>query len=154
VDITDICVECKNYFLKNGIADIHKGTYTISGGGITPLDFIKQGQYFRISGSALNDRVICNTPYDLALLTDETFDGAVWAMWVPPAFITLAADIAVWKTANESADSANLSPFTSESFGGYSYSKGGGSSSTGGAATVWQDVFRPRLNMYRRINVI
>lgn len=155
MDITDICVECKNFFLKNGTDDIYPGTYTISGGMISQLpDNIINGQYIRIVGSKLNDRVIKYDIAGMSELTDETFNGSIWDMSVPVNFVKLCEDIGDWISKNESADSAAMSPFSSESFGGYSYSKGSGSSSTGGAATVWQDVFRPRLNSYRRINVL
>lgn len=154
MDITIYCQECKNFFLKNGIKDVYGGTYKIENHTISPSDIMIPNQYFYISGSKLNDRVICNTAEDLALLKDETFNGAIWDMCVPPAFLELCADVEKWKAKNENADSTAMSPFTSESFGGYSYSKGGGSASTGGAATVWQDVFRPRFNAFRRINII
>ena len=155
MNITSVCLECKNFFLKNGKDDIYSGTYTINNGAISPLpDSIINGQYIRIVGSKLNDRVIRYTAEDLAALKDETFNGAIWSMYVPPDFIELCEDIAEWNAKNGTAESAAMSPFTSESFGGYSYSKGGGSASTGGACTVWQDVFKPRLNAYRRINVL
>ena len=155
MDITPMCLECRNFFLKNGVSDIYSGTYTISGGVISPLpDNIITGQYIRIVGSKLNDRVIKNTAEELSALSDETFDGAVWDMYVSPAFLELCKDISEWQTKNGTAESAAMSPFTSESFGGYSYSKGGGSASTGGAAVAWQDVFKPRLNVFRRINIL
>ena len=154
MDITIYCQECKNFFLKNGVNDIHRGTFVIENHTITPLDFLIPEQYFYISGSKLNDRVICNNAADLSLLRDETFTGAIWDMSVTPAFIELCGDVNAWREKNDNPESAAMSPFSSESFGGYSYSKGGGSSSTGGAATVWQDVFRPRFNAFRRINII
>ena len=154
MDITIYCLECKNFFLNNSRKDIHTGTFVISAGAISPVDFLVPGQYFRIVGSKLNDRVICNNADDLSLLRDETFTGAIWDMSVPPAFIELCNDVNAWRTKNDNPESAAMSPFSSESFGGYSYSKGGGSTSTGGAATVWQDVFRPRFNAFRRINII
>ena len=53
---------------------------------------------------------------------------------------------------NEARDSENMSPYTSESFDGYSYSKGG--NSKGGTATSWQSQFADRLKPYRRLYVI
>ena len=80
-NLTDICAVLKNYFLKDYInySDIKRGTFTISGHTIAPLD-VKEGQYFRIKGSDLNDGVWCNTAADLANLRNETFDGEVWLM--------------------------------------------------------------------------
>lgn len=157
MDITEICMECRNFFApvkkKEDRSFIHSGTFTISGHIITPLDFIQTGQYFRIVGSAMNDGVYCNDTESLAILTDETFDGAIWEMSVPRAFLAMCADIDAWRTANEASDSANMSPYTAESFAGYSYQKGTGASASGGSAITWQSQFAKRLNAWRRIYV-
>lgn len=157
MDITEICMECRNFFApankKEDRSFIHAGTFTISGHSITPLDFIQTGQYFRIVGSAMNDGVYCNDSESLAILTDETFTGAIWEMSVPRAFLKLCEDIDAWRTKNESADSANMSPYTAESFAGYSYQKGAGASANGGAAISWQSQFAKRLNAWRRIYI-
>lgn len=158
MDITEICAECRNYFApaskKADRSFIHTGEFTISGHSVTPLDFIQQGQYFRIVGSAMNDGVYCNTTADLAVLTDETFTGTILEMSVPRAFLTLCAEIGAWRTKNEATDSANMSPFTAESFAGYSYQKGGGISQGTGNAMSWQEQFSKRLNAWRRLNVL
>ena len=145
--LTELCAELKNYFLRDREADIHYGSYTISGGSIV-LPFLLTGQYFRIVGSVLNDGVY---EYPAVGLTDETFAGAVWAMAVPPTVIALADDIEAWNAKN--AD-ALASPYTSESFGGYSYTKASGASSSGGGAYSWKDQFASRLAKYRRLSVL
>lgn len=139
--LTEVCAEIRNYFVK----DIHNGTFEIVGGKITPLDFIQENQYFRIVGSVFNDGVYKNTA-DL-VLTDEIFSGSVWAMAVPPSVVALAEEI---KKYNES-DEAKPSAYTSESFGGYSYSK---ATDENGAPIGWKKVFANRLNKYRRISVL
>lgn len=144
--LTELCAELKNYFLRDREADIHYGSYTISGGSIV-LPFLLTGQYFRIVGSVFNDGVY---EYPAVGLTDETFVGAVWAMSVPPTVIALADDIETWNAKN--AD-ALASPYTSESFGGYSYTKASGASSSGGAYS-WKDQFASRLAKYRRLSVL
>lgn len=158
MDITVYCQECRNYFApatkKSDRSFIHTGQYTISGKTVTPLDFIQAGQYFRIVGSAMNDGVYENTVDGLKALTDETFTGAIWEMSVPRSFLALCADIDAWRAKNETADSANMSPYTSESFAGYSYSKGGGGSSAGGNAISWVSQFGYRLNPWRRVNIL
>lgn len=145
--LEELCAELKNYFLRDRDADIHYGEYTISGGSIA-LPFLLDGQYFRIVGSVLNDGVY---QYPVDDLADETFTGAVWAMAVPPAVISLAADIEAW---NEKNSEALSSPYTSESFGGYSYTK----ATTGGVGTsgafTWRDQFAGRLSKYRRLSVL
>lgn len=160
VDITETCTECKNFFLKDKVDPftcIHSGTFSISGGTLTPSDFLKQGQYFRIVGSDLNERVFLNTSEGLAELKDEVFSGSVWAMSVPPQFVALTADIEAWRAANEKPESVAYSSMASESLGNYSYSKdtsSGGKSGIAGAAKTWQTVFYDRLTPYRRISVL
>jgi hypothetical protein len=158
MDITEICAECRNYFApvskKADKSFIHTGEFTISGKTVTPLEFIQQGQYFRIVGSAMNDGVYCNTADGLKELTDETFTGSIWEMSVPRAFLAMCDDITAWRTKNEAADSVNMSPFTAESFAGYSYQKGGGISQGTGNAVTWQAQFSKRLNAWRRLNVL
>ena len=140
--LTELCAETRNYFL---VPDgIHKGKFTISGGTISLSDFLKEGQYFRIVGSTFNDGV---HRYPAVGLVDESFAGAVWAMAVPPAAVALAAEI---KNFCESK-SAKPSPYTSESFGGYSYTK---ATDENGAAITWHKVFAKQLNRYRRISVL
>ena len=145
--LTELCAELKNYFLRDASKDIHKGDFTIVNGSID-LPFLLNGQYFRIVGSVLNDGVY---QYPTAQLTDEAFTGAVWAMAVPLSVIALAAEIDAWNTKNADALS---SPYTSESFGGYSYTKASGSSSNGGGAYSWTDQFANRLAKYRRLSVL
>ena len=134
-----MCAECRNYFIK----DIHFGTFKIESGAIEPLDFLQEGQYFRIVGSVLNDGVY---QYQTSELTDEVFDGAIWAMAVPPSFIALASDIKTWQDKD-----GKPSAYTSESFGGYSYTK---ATNAKGQVATWKEVFAPQLNQYRRANIL
>ena len=140
--LTELCAEIRNYFLvPNGI---HTGTFTISGGSIAPLDFLTEGQYFRIVGSTFNDGVY---QYPAADLTDESFAGAVWAMAVPPYVIALADKIKDWTE----SDAAKPSAFQSESFGGYSYTR---ATAPNGQPLSWRSVFASDLNKLRRISVL
>jgi hypothetical protein len=117
----------------------HAGEYSIKGGSIA-LDFLAPGQYFWIKGSVFNDGLHV---YPAADLADEDFDGVVIAMAVPQALIALSDDIKAWVDKN-----GQESPYTSESFGGYSYSK---ATNAQGMAVGWRDVFRSRLNPWRKI---
>ncbi len=145
--LTELCAELKNYFLRDRNEDIHYGEYTISGGSID-LPFLRIGQYFRIVGSVLNDGVY---QYPADGLADEEFTGAVWAMAVPPSVVALSADIDEW---NEKNAAALSSPYTSESFGGYSYTKASGSSADGSGGYTWRDQFASRLSKWRRLSVL
>lgn len=140
-------MELKNYFDK--AQPKFFGKIVIEDGKITNqefLDAIKPNQYFRIVGSIFNDGVYCFK--EELILEDETFDGAIWLMAVPKAVLELATEIENWQT--EYGNALN-SPFQSESFGGYSYSKASGKN--GGGAVTWQDAFATRLNLYRRIRI-
>ena len=121
---------------------VHAGEFTVQGGQLT-LPFLQTGQYFRVVGSVFNDGL---HQYPVADLTDETFTGSVWALAVPKAVIELAEEIDAWQTKN-----GDPGPFTSESFGGYSYGK---ATNASGMAVGWQDVFKSRLNDWRRIRGI
>ena len=155
--LEDICRELNNWFdedPKDGTPMRYFGTFAIVDGTIGLSETgIKEGQYFRIVGSVNNDGVY---QYPASELTDEVFDGAVWLMLVPKAVISLDAEIEAWKAKYGSVDSAAMSPFTSESFGGYSYSKASRSSSSGVDASsgTWQGVFASQLNKYRKIRAI
>ena len=138
--LEQVLMHLKNWFLVPG--GIHEGTYTIEDGGIT-LPFLANGQYFRICGSVFNDGL---HQYPASDLKAETFDGSVWALAVPQAVIELASEIEAWEKKN---GDASVSPYQSESFGGYSYSKATDSAS--GGAVTWQSAFRSRLNAWRKL---
>lgn len=136
--LEEILKHLSNWFLvPHGI---HTGEFTVQEGRLT-LPFLQKGQYFRVVGSVFNDGLY---RYPADDLTDETFAGSVWALAVPRAVLALAEEIGTWQEKNGSPG-----PFASESFGGYSYSRAT-NAATGQAAT-WQDVFRGRLNHWRRM---
>lgn len=146
--LTELCKELNNWFEKDRII----GEFKIEDGELSGMsDVLQDGQYFRIVGSVFNDGVY---EYPTVNLEDEEFDGAVWAMAVPPSVIALAKEIQEWVDKYGGVDSQAMSPYHSESFGGYSYTKKGGASSYGGSdsgSTSWQGAFASRLNKYRRI---
>lgn len=138
--LEQVLMHLKNWFLVPG--GIHEGTYTIEDGGIT-LPFLANGQYFRICGSVFNDGL---HQYPASDLKSETFEGNVWALAVPQAVIDLAFEIEAWQKKN---GDASVSPYQSESFGGYQYSKSTDSAS--GGAVTWQSAFRSRLSAWRKL---
>lgn len=137
--MTEICEELHNFFEKKIVC----GTFEIKDGVfVAPLDFLQANQYFRIVGSVFNDGVYKND--NKLHLTDEAFNGEIWALAIPPTLIALSTEIKAYSDSDEAKPSA----FTSESFGGYSYSK---ATDESGAALSWQKVFRSRLNRWRKI---
>lgn len=140
------------------VYDTHAGTYRISGGMIS-LDFLLDGQRFWISGSRLNDGIYTyhtgaifdDDDRQYADLADEEFDGTICGLAVPKAVIDVAAEAADWVA--KYSDALNT-PYQSESFGGYSYSKasgGTGSGSGGSGQFGWADVFGKKLEAWRKI---
>lgn len=145
--IFEVCQYLKNWFDKNH----YMGEIQIENGALSESYGLLANQYFRIVGSTLNNDGVYQ--YPITTLTDETFDGAIWAMSLPRAFIALLDDIEAWKTKYASVDSAAMSPFSSESVSGvYSYSKNtGGNDTTKDKSGTWQGVFGARLAPYRKM---
>lgn len=141
--LSEICSEIKNYFTYNTTKYV--GEFHIVNGELQEDCELQNEQYYRIVGSVFNDGVHQHPATDLH---DETWNGGVWQMAVPQEVIDLSEEIDTWKTNYGGADSVALSPFTSESFGGYSYTKGATSS---GSGITWKSVFADRLNKWRKI---
>ena len=130
--------------LKNWFAvEIREGTYTIKRNDLV-LPFLQEGQYYRICGSVFNDGL--HKYGDMELLQDETFTGTIWALAIPKAVIDLSVKIEEWQAKN---GEAAASPFASESFGGYSYTKA--TDSTTGQYATWETAFRAQLNPFRKL---
>lgn len=138
MDLNKFCSTVNNWdFIKR--ANVKKGTYTIEGGSIinAPAEAV-EGQYYRIVGSLFNDGV---HQFGIADLKDENFTGSVWLMAVPNEVLELVEEINEWEQKN--ASQLN-NPFTSESYGGYSYTKDESQSS-------WTKAFSSQLSRWRKI---
>ena len=128
--------------------DYATGVFEIAGGSIgLPEGWLLDGQYFRIEGSVFNDGLHQWPAVDLR---DETFTGKIAALSVPKAVTELAARIGEWQA---KYGKAAESPYQSESFGGFSYSKASGSGSQSGSdgAYTWRQAFRSELNRWRKL---
>ena len=147
--LDQICAEIRNYFSFED--DKFIGDFEIIDGNITPPIPIVENQYYRIVGSVFNDGVHKYGDATDVLIDEAEFHGAVWLMRVPQDLIDLAQEIEDWQ--NKNAD-VLTSPFTSESFGGYSYTKASGTGSATGNAYDWKQAFASRLNRYRKIRTI
>lgn len=143
--ITDFCDEINNYF----VSDRKFGTFTITNGALTGADdFLRENQYFRIVNSAFNDGVY---KYPITDLIDETFDGAIWAMAVPPAALALLEKMQEWDSLYGN-NAANYTPYASEAMHHYSRSFAINTNSKGEVVRpTWQAVFRTELNRWRKI---
>ena len=150
--LQQICEYIHNYFIH----EPHDGAWTIADGMIA-LPFLLDGQRFLIKGSVLNDGVY--TYYENVIKNDddteaaglraETFNGTIYAMAVPSSVVALAGEINDWVA--KYGETVN-SPYQSESFNGYSYTKAsGGAEGNNGAG--WQSVFKAQLDRWRKISL-
>ena len=136
-----VLTHLKNWFVVP--RGVHEGIYKIENSSLE-LPFLQDGQYYRICGSVFNDGL--HKYGDSAdRLQDETFSGTVWALAIPKAVVELSEKIEEWQKKN---GDAVASPYSSESFGGYSYTKA--TDSATGAVATWETVFRSELNTYRQ----
>lgn len=151
--LTEICQELRNWFDRERI----DGTFEIRCGCITPTGKTRWetipefGMYVRIIGSWHNDGVRQIGDHEMK---NETFTGSVWLLAIPQPVLDLAEDIRAWKEKYESVESGAMSPYTSESWGGYSYQKASGGSSgsnSSSGSSSWKTAFKPRLNAWRKI---
>jgi hypothetical protein len=142
--LTHICEELNNWFTHDYIA----GDFTITDGTIALPD-LKEGQYFRINGSALNDGVYRYPAYGLQ---DETFRGFIGVMYIPPVVLDVAAELESAESAAAESGAGVLSPFSSESFNGYSYTRGTNKDGTPMTAmdAAWANALR-KLRPWRKL---
>ena len=146
--LEQICAFIHNYFY----GDRYAGTFTIANGVLT-VPGLLNGQYFRICGSRLNDGVYVYpaTPEQgkPPILQDETFDGVIWDMRPPRAFLNIVSQIEEWQA---KYGAATQGPYQSESFNGYSYSKDTATDASGRSVSVtWQTTFGSVLNQWRKL---
>lgn len=171
--LENILAYCHNWFCS--AERIYRDTFTVADGVLLGAEtYLRDGQYYRVVGSVFNDglHLYRNTesgsadsgdqPDDggtdanafaesgagggLDGLVDETFSGSVWALAVPPGVVALAGEIKTWQ--DRYGDMLS-SPISSESFGGYSYTKSGAAGTSTGGQT-WQDIFASKLSRWRK----
>ena len=173
--LTEICKYLRNWFCYSE-ADQYVGDFVIRDGTL-PLIFldgvpytvhandgvvsndgylfeakIEKNPYIRIIGSRFYDGVWKYDTGGFTGLVDEEFHGAVWVLSIPPAIIALDEGISNWCEAN--ADAIN-SPYQSESFNGYSYTRASrNGSGSGSAVSGWQDVFAGRLKRWKKVAIL
>ena len=128
-------------YLHNLFADAEhsqEDEFTITDGMIVLRD-IKVGQYYLIEGSTFNDGV---HQYPSDELINEQFDGVITPLKIPQALLSVVDEIETWQK-----EYGTLTPFQSESFADYSYTK----ATYDGKQITWQDAFKGRLSKWRKI---
>ena len=141
--LTRICRYLKNWFVK----ETHLGTITVTDGNVfcngSEIE-MQEGQLFAL--------VRTNYVYGSYAYGDEIddseFDGAVWLMDVPKDVLDVAEAMTEWETANSGTEAT--SPFQSESFGGYSYTKASNGNGKIGSSVFDIAQFASVLNPYKK----
>ena len=138
-----VLMHINNWFER----ETHIGGFAVSNGVLSPNPGIQDGQYFRIVGSVFNDGL---HKWPTRLLADESFAGEVRALAVPQEIVNLSLEIAQWCEDNEKSVS---SPYSAESFGGYSYQResGGEGAAKYEGGDAWKAHFRSSLNAWRKL---
>ena len=146
--LSEVCAYLRNYF-DNGQPHTFGEIEIKNGALFTPCN-LKAGQYFRIIGSTFNDGVY-QFP-TTALNNDETFNGAIWGMAVPPDLIDLITEMEAWKADKANAYALN-SPYQSESKADYSYTLKSGADGSGknSGASALINQFAGRLSRWRKL---
>lgn len=143
--LTEICQYLHNYFDY----ERHYGDISIIGQSVfcdgKEIE-IESGQYFALFRNKIPLGV-----FQKSELTDKSFTGSVWLMDVPKAITDANTWAEQWKAKNMAAGSEANSVFQSESFGGYSYSKGNNSKGKVGASIFDNAQFAAMLAPYRKL---
>ena len=144
--LLDVLREVNNFFHYETATEYpyqhsETGSFVISNHVLSPVPaWLKTNQYVHIVGSVFNDGVF-KYPSEFTQLVDEEFYGQVYGMAIPADLLALVTEISTYITNNPD------SPYASEAFGGYSYSKAANAS---GRPVSWQDTFGAKLNKYRK----
>lgn len=106
-----------------------------------------EGQYIRLEGSVLNDKVykVTNVEGDKITLesgVNEEFKGTIYSLAIPIVLTELETSIKEYQVNNKP------SSIQSESFGNYSYSK---TTNKSGNSATWKDIFAEELKPYRKM---
>ena len=139
VGVPEVMRETRNYFPTAYL----EGTWTLSGGVLSPQEGLREGDWIAITGSPDQNGVYHLGPgCTLEDAQDGQWDGRVWLLSPPGDFLRLAEEIAAW--AKQHGDPA----VARESFGAYSRAL---STTGGGRALSWQEAFALSLAPYRRM---
>lgn len=103
---------------------------------------LKAGQYVLIEGSRYNDGIHI---FGEEIWEKESFSGYITELRIPKEVINISAEIENWIAKNAEA---MASIHDSESFGGASFTMAKNAS---GARIGWQDAFRSRLAVWKKL---
>ena len=125
-----------NFFPREAV----EGVFSVSGDGV--LSPAVDAPFIAVTGSTWHDGLY-DSASDMKTGHEETFEGTVWALCPPAQFLALCKEIEAYEAKNPTGAPV------SESFGGYSYSRG--TSGQSGCAITWREAFSEALRPYKRM---
>lgn len=133
VKVSDVMRHVRNHFIRNDIT----GTWTHTGGVLTPADKFAPGMWIAVTGEGAPCGVYqLDESGGIPGQDDVTWTGTVYRLDPPADFIRLCGDIGCWAAANP--DPA----VSAEKLGEYSITR---------LAVTWESAFAPALAPYRRM---
>lgn len=145
--LTRVCRYLKNWFVKsntgNGDVAVIDGKVYFNGSEIE----MNEGQHFAL----VRTRYVYGVYAYGDEIEDSEFEGAVWIMDVPKDVLDVVVRMTAWEEANGGSDSPAMSPYQSESFGGYSYSKASGGGGKVGSSVFDNAEFASVLRPFKKI---
>lgn len=138
--------EINNYFYKT----VEKNEFSINEGKVKVKGNYFPDQFIKIEGSIMNDGIYKilsfeNQEIKIENTIDEEFEGAIYGLAIPKDFIELIKEIEEYQKMNPISKSNVIS----ESYlNGYSYTM---ATNSNGQISGWQDVFKSKLDTYRRV---
>ena len=141
-----ILKEINNYFYKT----VEKNEFSINEGKVKVKGNYFPDQFIKIEGSIMNDGIYKilsfeNQEIKIENTIDEEFEGAIYGLAIPKDFIELIKEIEEYQKMNPISKSNVIS----ESYlNGYSYTM---ATNSNGQISGWQDVFKSKLDTYRRV---
>lgn len=138
--------EINNHFYKT----VEHAKFKIKNNKIKIKGKYFPNQFIKIENSIMNDGVYKiikfeNQEIEIENTIDEEFEGAIYGLAIPKDFIELTKEIEEYQKLNPISKSNVIS----ESYlNGYSYTM---ATNSNGQISGWQDVFKSKLDVYRRI---
>lgn len=133
VKVSDVMRHVRNHFIRDAIT----GTWSHTGGMLTPAEALAPGMWIAITGPCAPTGVYqLDENGGIPDLGDATWTGVIYRLDPPGDFLRLCGDIGCWAAANP--DPA----VSAEKLGEYSVSR---------RAVTWEIAFAPALAPYMRM---
>lgn len=141
-----IMQEINNYFYKT----VEKNEFSINDSKIKVKGNYFPDQFVKIENSIMNDGIYKVLNFEDGFVEinggiNEKFEGCIYGLAIPKSFLELIEEIEEYQKLNPTSKSNVIS----ESYlNGYSYTM---TTNSNGQISGWQDVFKSKLDTYRRV---